>query len=65
MVVWPGIVMYAVVHFAVRVAGAFGSKFPDRPFGAMFVVEKFNEGVCRVAVGTLWVGRRRPGCRDD
>ena len=56
MVVWPGVVVYSIVDFFVRVAGAFCAKFPYCPLVAVFVVEELDELVGWVAVGTLWVG---------
>lgn len=54
--VWPWVVPYSMVDFRVRVARALGAELPYCPVGAVLVVEKFDEGVRRVAVGSLWVG---------
>ena len=56
MMVWPRVVPYPVVDLRVWVSGTLGTKFPDRPLGAMFVIEKFDKGIRRVAVGALRIG---------
>ena len=63
--VWPWIVVDAVVDLRVGVTGAFGSELPDAPVGPMFVVEEFDELVERVSVGALRVvGGRTRRCDD-
>ena len=43
MVVWPRIMIDSIVDLGIRVPGSFCAKLPDRPFGAMFGVEEFDE----------------------
>lgn len=65
MVVWPWVMPYPAVDFGVWVPSAFGPEFPYRPMGTMFVVEELDEGVGRVAVGSLGEGRGGTrGCDD-
>ena len=65
MMIWPWEMSYSIVDLAIRVACAFSSKLPYRPFGAMFVVKEFDEGVSWVAVSALRVCRGRAGCCND
>ena len=51
-----GVVIYAVVDFAVRVASAFSTELPYRPIFAMFRVKELYEGVEGVSVCALRVG---------
>lgn len=57
----PGIVPYASIDSLVRVAGAFSPELPDGPIISMFGVEKGNEAVKRVAVGSLGICLARSG----
>ncbi len=36
----PWVMAYTVIYFGVRVASAFGAKFPNGPILIMFIVEK-------------------------
>ena len=65
MVVWPWIVPYPAVDFRVRVTSAFSTKFPNCPVLAMLVVKKFDQGIGRVAISSLRVGRGWAGGSDD
>lgn len=63
--VWPGKVFYSIVYLAVRIACTFGAKFPYGPFGAMFIVKEFDEGVGWVAVSALGICRGWTRGSDD
>ena len=65
MVVRPWIVPYSAVDLRVRVTGAFSTKLPNCPVLAMLVVEKFDQGIGRVAVSSLRVSRGWAGGSDD
>ncbi len=54
--VWPWVVPYSSVNFGVWVPCALGTELPYSPVGAMFIIEKFDECVCRVAIGSLRIG---------
>lgn len=56
MVIGERVVVYAVVDFAVGIAGAFCAKLPYRPVFAMLRIEKLYEGIERVSVCALRVG---------
>lgn len=43
----------------IRIAGAFGSEFPDGPFLIVLGIEKLDELVERVTIRALRVGPRR------
>lgn len=57
----PGIVPYPSIDSLVRVSGAFGPELPDGPIISMFGVEKGNEAVEGVSIGSLGVGLARAG----
>jgi hypothetical protein len=61
MVIGPGIVPYTSIDSLIRVAGAFCPELPDGPIVSMFGVEKGNEAVKGVAVGSLGICLARPG----
>lgn len=61
----PGIVPYTSIDSLVRVAGAFCPELPDGPIVPMFGVEKGNEAVKRVAVGSLGICLARSGGYDN
>ncbi len=56
MVVGPWIVSYSSVDLRVWVPCALGAELPYCPVDAMFIIQKLDEGVCGVAVGSLGVG---------
>lgn len=56
---------HAAVDFGIWVSRPFGAEFPDRPVGAVLVVEELYELRERVAIRELGVGTAGAGGRDD
>lgn len=52
----PWVVVNAIIHFLVRVAGTFCAELPYCPVRAMLFVKEFSQLIQRVAVGKLRVG---------
>lgn len=51
MMIRPGEMPYAVIHFLVRIPGSLGAELPDAPVGAVPAVEEGDEAGERIAVG--------------
>lgn len=51
----PWIVVYTMVDFTVGIASTFGTKLPYCPVLVMSIIEKLNEGIRRISIGTLRV----------
>lgn len=65
MVVRPGEVVDSSIDLRVRVARTLGAKLPYAPIFAMFRVEKINQGVEGVAVGSFGIINGGAGSCDD
>ena len=65
MMVWPRKMFYSIIDLTVRVACSLCAKLPYRPFGTMFIVEKFDKCVGWVAVSALGICRGWAGGGDD
>jgi hypothetical protein len=63
-VIGEGVVVDAVIDLGVWVARPFGAKLPYCPVFAMLRVEKFDEGIERVAIGPLGVRAAGARCGD-
>jgi hypothetical protein len=61
----PGIMLHPSINFIIIISRALGSKLPDCPVRAMFVIKEFDEFVERVSIGALRVGTTRSRRRDD
>ena len=55
----PWVMADAIIDFVIVIANTFGAEFPNGPFGAVLVVEKFDQSFGRVAVGALGIGGGR------
>ena len=64
MVVRPWIVPYSAIDLGVRVTCTFSTKLPNCPVLAMLVVEKFDQGVGRIAISSLRVSGGWAGGSD-
>ena len=63
--VWPWVVVYSTVNLRVWIASPFGAELPYCPVIFVFIVEKPDKGVGRVAVSSLGVCGGRTRSNND
>jgi hypothetical protein len=55
-VIWPWVMVYAIIYCFIRVSCSFRAELPYCPFVFVLAVEEFDEDVEGITVGSLWVG---------
>ena len=63
--VGPWVVPYSSVDLGVWVSCSFGTELPYRPVVTMPGIEKVDESICGVAVGSLRVGGGGARCSNN